>query len=103
MSISFLMIYFSPNYLGLIFIFLIYYLRGVVTPLLKNQININTNSNIRATVMSVRSFVLRISFAIVAPILGYLADNKGLEDAYLIVSILIIIVSSVAVFGLRKS
>lgn len=103
MSISFLLIYFSPNYLGLIFIFLIYYLRGVVTPLLKNQININTTSNIRATVMSVRSFVLRISFAIVAPILGYLADNKGLEDSYLIVSILIIIVSSVAVFGLRKS
>lgn len=103
MSISFLMIYFSPNYLGLIFIFLIYYLRGVVTPLLKNQININTTSNIRSTVMSVRSFVLRISFAIVAPILGYLADNNGLEDTYLIVSILIIIVSSVAVFGLRKS
>ena len=103
MSISFLMIYFSPNYLGLIFIFLIYYLRGVVTPLLKNQINNNTSSNIRATVMSVRSFVLRISFAIVAPILGYLADNKGLEDSYLIVSILIIIVSSVSVFGLRKS
>ena len=103
MSLSFLMVYFSQNYLGLIFIFLIYYLRGVVTPLLKNQININTTSNIRATVMSVRSFVLRISFAIIAPILGYLADNKSLEESYLILAILIIIVSTISVIGLKKT
>ena len=102
MSISFLMVYFLPNYFGLIFIFIIYYLRGVVTPLLKNQININTTSNVRATVMSVRSFVLRISFAIVAPILGYLADNNGLEDSYLILSVLIICVSTISVIGLKK-
>lgn len=103
MSISFLMVYFLPNYFGLIFIFIIYYLRGVVTPLLKNQININTTSNVRATVMSVRSFVLRISFAIVAPILGYLADNNGLEDSYLILSVLIICVSTISVIGLKKA
>ena len=103
MSLSFLMVYFLPNYFGLIFIFIIYYLRGMVTPLLKNQININTTSNIRATVMSVRSFVLRISFAIIAPILGYLADNKSLGDSYLILAILIIIVSTISVIGLKKT
>jgi len=103
MSISFLMVYFLPNYFGLIFIFIIYYLRGIVTPLLKNQININTTSNVRATVMSVRSFILRISFAIVAPILGYLADNKSLGSSYLILSILIIVVSFISVKGLRNS
>jgi len=103
MSLSFLMVYFLPNYFGLIFIFIIYYLRGMVTPLLKNQININTTSNIRATVMSVRSFVLRISFAIIAPILGYLADNKSLGDSYLILAILIIIFSTISVNGLKKT
>ena len=103
MSLSFLMVYFLPNYFGLIFIFIIYYLRGMVTPLLKNQININTTSNIRATVLSVRSFVLRISFAIIAPILGYLADNKSLGDSYLILAILIIIVSTISVIGLKKT
>ena len=103
MSISFLLVYFSPNYFGLIFIFIIYYLRGIVTPILKNQININTTSKIRATVMSVRSFVLRISFAIVAPILGIMADNKSIISSYLFLSIIILIFSSISVIGLKKN
>ena len=102
MSISFLLVYLFPNYFGLVFIFIIYYLRGIVTPILKNQINLNTESNIRATVMSVRSFVLRISFAIIAPILGLMADNKGISDSFLLLSILIIIFSSISIFRLRK-
>ena len=52
MSFSFIIIYFIPNYFGLILIFIIYYLRGILTPLLKNQININTESNIRADYVS---------------------------------------------------
>ena len=103
MSISFLLVYFLPNYFGLIFIFIIYYLRGIVTPILKNQININTTSKIRATVMSVRSFVLRISFAIVAPILGIMADNKSIISSYLFLSIIILIFSSISVIGLKKN
>ena len=102
MSVSFLLVYFLPNYFGLACIFIIYYLRGIVTPILKNQINLNAESNIRATVMSVRSFVLRISFAIIAPILGLMADNKGINDSFLLLSILIIIFSSISIFRLRK-
>ena len=103
MSISLLLVYFLPNYFGLIFIFIIYYLRGIVTPILKNQININTTSKIRATVMSVRSFVLRISFAIVAPILGIMADNNSIISSYLFLSIIILIFSSISVIGLKKN
>lgn len=102
MSVSFLLVYLFPNYFGLVFIFIIYYLRGIVTPILKNQINLNTESNIRATVMSVRSFVLRISFAIIAPILGLMADNKDITDSFLLLSILIIIFSSISIFRLKK-
>ena len=100
-SISFMMIYFSPNYFGLIFIFLIYYVRGIVTPLLKKQININTKSNIRATVMSVRSFILRVSFAIIAPILGYFGD-KGINNSFLLLSILITIFISISTIKLKQ-
>lgn len=103
MSLSFIIIYFTPNYYGLILIFAIYYLRGILTPLLKNQININTESNIRATVMSVRSFILRIAFAIIAPILGYLADNNSISHSFLLLSILIIILSSFSAIKLKNS
>ena len=103
MSLSFFIIYFLPNYYGLILIFSIYYMRGIITPLLKNQININTKSNIRATVMSVRSFILRISFAIIAPILGYLADNNSVYNSFLLMSILIIVISSFSAVKLKNN
>ena len=103
MSLSFIIIYFTPNYFGLILIFAIYYLRGILTPLLKNQININTESNIRATVMSVRSFILRIGFAITAPIFGYLADNISISHSFLLLSLLVIILSSLSSIKLKNS
>ena len=102
MSLSFFIIYLLPNYYGLILIFAIYYLRGIITPLLKNQININTKSNIRATVMSVRSFVLRIALAIVTPVLGYLADNNSIYNSFLLLSILIILISSFSAVKLKN-
>ena len=53
--------------------------------------------------MSVRSFILRIAFAIIAPILGYLADNNSISDSFLLLSILIIIVSSFSAVKLKNS
>ena len=103
MSLSFLLIYLLPNLFGLFFIFIIYYFRGIITPVLKNQININTTSNIRATVMSIRSFILRISFAIIAPILGIIADNKGISESFLLLSIIIITISSISIYGFVKN
>ena len=103
MSLCFIIIYFTANYFGLILIFVIYYLRGILTPLLKNQININTESNIRATVMSVRSFILRIGFAITAPILGYISDNISINHSFLLLSVLIIILSSISSVKLKNS
>ena len=103
MSLSFLLVHFFPNYFGIIFIFIIYYLRGILTPILKHQINLNSESNIRATVMSVRSFILRSAFAIVAPFLGIMADNEGIKYSFLLLSIMIIVFISVSMFRLRKS
>ena len=65
-----------------LFILFIYLLRGLVTPILRNEINENTTSNKRATVLSIRSLIIRISFAISAPILGYIADNYSLAISF---------------------
>ena len=82
MPISFLFLGYNASVFGLIFILLIYLLRGIVTPILRNAINENTTSNKRATVLSVRSLIIRISFAISAPILGYIADNYSLAISF---------------------
>jgi len=82
MSTSFIFLGYNTSVFGIIFILFIYLLRGIVTPILRNAINKNTTSNKRATVLSVRSLIIRISFAISAPILGYIADNHSLTISF---------------------
>ena len=89
MVISFLLLGMNSSVIGLIFILSIYLLRGIVTPILRNAININTTSNKRATVLSIRSFIIRISFVISAPIFGYLADNHSLSYSFYTLAIIV--------------
>lgn len=91
---SYICIAYNFNEIGLFILFLFYLNRGYATPLLRNFINKHSDSNIRATVMSIRSFVIRISFAIIAPLIGWLADNKGLSFAFVSMAILLIMASS---------
>ena len=70
------------SYFCLFVLFIFYANRGYATPLLRNYININTASNVRATVLSIRSFIIRISFAIIAPFIGWVADKHSLENAF---------------------
>ena len=89
MFISFILLGFNNSIYGLFFIFIIYLLRGIVTPILRNAINVNTTSNNRATVLSIRSFIIRISFAICAPILGYIAENYALSTSFYVLAIVV--------------
>jgi len=89
MATSFVFLGFNMSLFGIIFIVFVYLLRGIVTPILRNAINENTSSNIRATVLSIRSFIIRISFAICAPIFGYLADNYSLKITFYNLAIIV--------------
>lgn len=75
----FLGIFQSMGALGFMFFF--YLIRGLATPILKNQINEITPSDIRATVLSIRSLIIRLSFAMLGPLLGWQADRAGLSGA----------------------
>ncbi len=100
--ISFILLGVNNSLFGLIFIFIIYLLRGIVTPILRNEININTTSNKRATVLSVRSFIIRISFSICAPILGYIAENYSLDNSFYVLAIVVGLFSILASFRLNN-
>ncbi len=63
--------------LCIIALFLFYVVRGFVTPLLKGSINRQTHPDMRATVLSIRNFVIRIIFAVIFPIAGWICDNRG--------------------------
>ena len=104
MSTSFIFLGYNNSVYGLIFILFIYLLRGLVTPILRNAINENTTSNKRATVLSIRSLIIRISFAISAPILGYIADNYSLAISFYGLAIVVgffSILSAIKLYSIR--
>ena len=87
---------------GLLFIFIIYFLRGIITPILRNEININTTSDKRATILSIRSFLIRISFAIIAPLIGYFAENESLSLSFYILGVLVGFVSLMSAYKFSR-
>tara|TARA_B100000767_G_scaffold247433_1_gene247714 strand:- start:873 stop:2039 length:1167 start_codon:yes stop_codon:yes gene_type:complete len=102
MVMSFILLGFNSSMYGLIFILIIYLLRGIVTPILRNAINENTTSNKRATVLSIRSFIIRISFATCAPILGYIAENYALANSFYVLALVVGVFSLLASFRLSS-
>ena len=91
------------NYLWLFILFLFYANRGYATPLLRNYINKHTESNVRATVMSIRSFIIRTTFAIIAPFIGWIADHEGLSSAMMAMSIIIALIGGICLAWFIKN
>jgi len=77
--------------IGLLILLIFYIFRGFATPILKGYINQMTFSEMRATVLSIRNFVIRLIFAAVSPFIGWLNDMYSLKIA-LVVSALVILI-----------
>jgi MFS family permease len=75
---------------GIIFIALIYFSRGVHSPLLLNCINQNLPSSIRATVLSINSFMFRLGFTIIAPVVGWITNTYSLDTALFLLGLIFI-------------
>ena len=76
------------------FMFMFYMVRGVATPVLKDYINQITTSDVRATVLSVRSFIIRFLFALIGPFLGWYSDKFSLQNALFLAGIVFFILSA---------
>ncbi len=78
---------------GLIVLYLFYLVRGYATPVLKDYINRVTESHIRATVLSVRNFIIRLLFAFTGPILGWVKDLYSLPQALTLGGVIFLVLS----------
>lgn len=81
--LSFVIISVVPFYIGIVCLTAFYIARGMATPLLRNYINIISSSETRATVLSVRNFLIRGLFSILGPFFGYITDAHGIRTAML--------------------
>jgi len=84
----------SISYYGFVFLFLFYLVRGLATPIFKNYINQYTDSEVRATMLSVRNFIIRMAFAGIGPLLGWITDNVSLNKAFLMAGIIYIVAAT---------
>ena len=100
MSISLIFLGFNISLFGIFFIALVYLFRGIITPNLRNLININTTSEKRATVLSLRSFMIRLSFALTAPLLGYITDIYTINYVFFLLAGITGITSLLAAYKL---
>lgn len=91
-GISYILLALVEQTWGIVFIAAIYFVRGVRTPLILNYINQHVSSSIRATVLSVNSFVFRLGFALIGPMVGWLTDFYSLDVALIISGIGFIVV-----------
>lgn len=90
----------SETQWGIFWIFFIYLVRGIATPVLRNYINEITASEIRATVLSVRSFIIRATFAVTAPFLGWMADHYTLSSSFWILGLFVGLISALCTWKL---
>lgn len=87
-SLGFILTSVEVSLAGIAILFGFYMVRGIATPVLKEQINQYTDSKVRATILSVRNFEIRIIFAAIGPVLGYLTDTFSLQTALMVTGII---------------
>jgi len=90
----------SHGWWGLTFVFGIYVVRGIATPILKDFVNELTPSSMRATVLSIRGFIIRVVFSSLAPFLGWVSDVYTLQQAFSIAALVFGILGSVSLLAL---
>jgi MFS family permease len=84
---------FISGYISLAILVVFYMVRGFATPVLKDYINKVSEANIRATILSVRNFIIRFNFVLIAPFLGWYTDFYSLKQAFLLAGIIFLSLS----------
>jgi MFS family permease len=84
------------------FCFLQQFVRGFRNTIIADYLNKLTTSNIRATVLSAESFVARLFYAAIIPIVGWIADVYTLVQALSVLAITTLVCGSIILFILHK-
>lgn len=88
----------------LILVFMLFYsARGVANPVLKEYVNRVTSSDIRASILSMRSLLIRGLFAAIGPFFGWYADLYSLHEAMVILGIVFSFFSLISIYAFFKT
>lgn len=82
--------------------FLFQFVSGFSGVVISDYVHKETDSSMRATVLSTMSVVDRIFYAVIAPIIGWLVDVYTLSQAFMIIGVVVAVAGFVLVFPLLK-
>jgi MFS family permease len=102
-SAGYLLLSWFQTFWALPFLFIFYLVRGINGPVLNDYINKCVSSDIRATVMSVKSLVGRLMFTILGPIVGWVNDTYSLSDAFLVCGLTFLTLGTIFLWFLHKN
>lgn len=92
----------TGSWIGLLILLVFYLARGLATPVLRNYVNVIASSDIRATVLSIRSFIIRGVFALLGPLFGLVTDRYSLSTALLMAGMIFTALSGITLFFFLK-
>lgn len=84
------------------FFLIFYFVRGFSTPVLKHYLNELITSDIRATVLSVKSLMMRSIFIVIGPVVGWMSDVYSLQFAFMSAGIIFLISGIISLLFLHK-
>jgi predicted MFS family arabinose efflux permease len=102
-SFGFLLASQTISIYGIFLLSVFYFVRGTAHPIMKDRINSLTKSNVRATVLSIRSFIIRILFFALGPFLGWITDKYSLSLALELSAITILIPGTIMVIVISRA
>ena len=88
---------------ALALMYVAYLMSIFVGSVFRNIVHSNTQSKIRATVLSVKNMISKILYIMAMSVLGYILDILSLQTVSIIISIFITVVSFMAVWLMRGS
>ncbi len=89
--------------LAFVFAFVQQIIRGILPVITTDYINTLTPSKVRATILSIQSFLSKLIYATLIPIVGYVADVFTLVQALLFLAGLTVTLGALSVLILYKS
>ena len=101
-ALSYLAIGLIETVWGVSVLFALYFIRGIRTPLIRDLINREARSDIRATVLSLSRFASSLVFAGLSPLLGWIADYYSLSTALIYASVIYLTLGLIVLWGLRR-
>ena len=79
-----------PLFWAVISVYMFYAVRGYATPVLKDLVNQNCDSSVRATVLSIRNLVIRFGFALLGPMIGMVSVASSLSLAFITAGVILL-------------